>query len=709
MAGPLAPQDIALPALREDLQIVRGGTSYSGAPVWIVLDPIRNRFFRITYELFQLLSLWNKAKSAGDLSTMVDRQFGRQLEPSELQAAVRVLDASYFFTTPASGSWRTLHDRSKPRHSLLMQAAHNYLFFKVPLLRPNDFLRNTWPLVSPLFTWTFLYLTVAAGLAGLYLVSRQWEAFTGTFSYVFTLQGAIVSLASIWLIKSLHELGHGYVAHRYGCRVPTMGVAMMLLMPLLYTDVSDAWRLKSRRQRLAIDSAGILVEFAIAAWALLLWSFLPDGPVRSAVFILAAVGWVLSLIVNANPFMRFDGYYILADLVGIENLQPRAFRHMTWRLRKLLFNTGEPPPEQFPRRIDIFMTIYAIATAIYRVFLYIGIALLVYHFFIKLVGILLFVIEVIFFMIRPVWNELKVWWSMKGEIMTSPRSWLSFAVLGGLTALCFLPLSATVSAPAVLQPARFARLYPEETGRIAAVKVERGQHVKQGDILLEMESPNNQHERNLANIEISLAEVRLARIGAAEQDRVESGTIRRQLASLKTQRAGLDERDAKLVVRAPFDGVVTDLTPSLVPGRWVGRSHMLGFLARPEGLVIRAYVEGDHRARIEAGAAATFVPKDLTRPAVEARLDAISEYSITRLELPELGSTLGGPIAVYEHQNRSLAPAAAQYALRASVLQPNAAINQTESGTLLVEARPESLAARAWRTIGRVFVREFGL
>lgn len=709
VAAPAAPQDVALPALREDLQIVRGGASYSGAPVWIVLDPIRNRFFRITYELFQLLSLWNKARTAANLGAMVNGQFGRKLEPEELQAALKMLDASYFFATPATGSWRTLHDRSKPQHSLLMQAVHSYLFFKIPLVRPNAFLKATWPWVSALFTRTFLYITIAAGLAGLYLVSRQWDTFKGTFPYVFTLEGALISLASIWLIKSLHELGHGYIAHHYGCRVPTMGVAMMVLMPLLYTDVSDAWRLQSRRQRLAIDSAGMLVEFAVAAWALLLWSFLPDGPLRSAVFVLAAVGWVLSLVVNINPFMRFDGYYILADLVGIENLQPRAFRHMRWRLREFLFATGEPAPEYFPRRIDIFLTVYAIATAIYRVFLYIGIALLVYHFFIKLVGILLFIVEVVFFMIRPVWSEFKVWYAMKDDILASRRTWFALAILGGLVALAFLPLSSTVSAPAVLQPARFARLFPEEAGRITAVKVERGQRVSQGDVLFEIESPNNQHERKLAEIEIALAELRLARIGVEDQDRVESGSIRGQLASLQTQRAGLDERDAKLVVRAPFDGVVTDLTPSLVPGRWVGRSQMLGFLAQGQGLAIRAYIAGDYRARIEPGAQATFVPKDLTQPKVVARLEAISEYSVTRLELPELGSTFHGPIAVYEHANKSFSPVSAQYALRASVEDSSAAITHTEAGVLLIDAQRESVASRLWRTVARVFVREFGL
>ncbi|HEY5820216.1 MAG TPA: biotin/lipoyl-binding protein [Mesorhizobium sp.] len=709
MAGDLASQDIPLPPLREDLQIVRGGVSYSGAPVWIVLDPIRNRFFRITYEMFQLLSVWNRARTVSQLNAAVAGTFGRETSPEEIGAAMRLLDASFFFSMPLSGSWRSLHEASKARHSLFMQVIHGYLFFKIPLVRPSRFLKATWPMVSLLLNRTFFLITALAGIVGLYFVSRQWEAFKGTFPYVFTLEGAAISLLSITLIKSLHELGHAYVAHRYGCRVPTMGVAMMVLMPLLYTDVSDAWRLKSRKQRLAIDSAGMLVEFAVAAYALLLWSFLPDGPLRSAVFVVAAVGWVLSIIVNTNPFMHFDGYYILADAVGIENLQPRAFRHMRWRLREFLFATGSPPPEYFPRSVDAFLTLYAIATAIYRLMLYLGIALLVYHFFIKIVGIMLFAVEIGFFITRPAWHELKEWYAMRQDILASPRSYITFAALGVGIALVFIPVSTRVSAPAVLQPELFARLFPQEPGRVTAVRVERGQEVRQGDILFEISSPASAQERKLADIEIALAELRLARIGADTDDLTASGTIERQLASLQAQRAGLEEREQRLIVRAPFDGRMADISASVVPGRWIGRSQQLGYLARSGTLAIRGYVEGDDRARIADDASAIFVPNDLTRSKISVKLQAISAYGVTRVDLPELASVHGGPVAVYELANHTLSPVTAHYAVRGNVVGDMPPVNQTVRGTLLIDARPESLAARLWRWVGRVFVREFGV
>ena len=341
-------------------------------------------------------------------------------------------------------------------------------------------------MVSLLLNRTFFLITALAGIVGLYFVSRQWEAFKGTFPYVFTLEGAAISLLSITLIKSLHELGHAYVAHRYGCRVPTMGVAMMVLMPLLYTDVSDAWRLKSRKQRLAIDSAGMLVEFAVAAYALLLWSFLPDGPLRSAVFVIAAVGWVLSIIVNTNPFMRFDGYYILADAVGIENLQPRAFRHMRWRLREFLFAQAHPHRNIFRVASTLFSDdrhghLQADALLGYRAsglsFLHQdrrhhalrGRDRILYH--------------------PPGVARTEGMVRHASGYLASPRSYITFAALGVGIALVFIAVSTRVSAPAVLQPELFARLFPQEPGRVTAVRSKRGQEVRQGDILFEISSP----------------------------------------------------------------------------------------------------------------------------------------------------------------------------------------------------------------------------
>ena len=126
------PKDVPLPPLREDLKISRGGTSYSGAPIWIVQDPLRGKFFRITFEIFQLLSLWNASRSLQVLGATVQARYGRTIEPDEVGAVLRILDTRQLLAQPVSG-WKALHAAATHRHSLLMGLVHNYLFFKVPL------------------------------------------------------------------------------------------------------------------------------------------------------------------------------------------------------------------------------------------------------------------------------------------------------------------------------------------------------------------------------------------------------------------------------------------------------------------------------------------------------------------------------------------------------------------------------------------------
>jgi putative peptide zinc metalloprotease protein len=706
-------RDVPLPALREDLQIMRVGASYSGAPTWVVFDPIRNRFFRITYEMFQVLSSWRISGTVGNLLKAIDSRFGNRLSMDDIGTIVRMLEHNLLLVQPTRGAWRALHQKAQPRHSWFMRLIHNYLFFKIPLVRPERFIRHTWPYVAFLFSKVFWFISALVGLAGLYLVSRQWDAFVGTFPFVFSWEGATISILSVVFIKCLHELGHAYVAHRFGCRIPTMGLAFMVMVPLLYTDVSDAWKLKSRWQRLRIDSAGMLVELTVAAYALLAWAFVPDGPMRSAVFVLAATGVVLSLLVNLNPFMRFDGYYILADLLGVENLQPRSFRHMRWRLRELLFRPGYAAPEAFPLRLDVILTAYAIATAIYRVMLYLGIALLVYHFTIKLVGILLFVVEIGFFILRPVIMEVKEWWAMRSDIVTSRRTYVTASIILLLLVLAFLPISTRISAPAVIYPQQFVRLYPREPGQVEKLDVAVGQRVKAGDVLFVVDAPEVREELGIVDVEIRLARLRLARVGANADDLAQRSIIDSQLRSLLARRQGLEERGAALIVTAPFDGTITEVNPEIQPGQWVGRGEQVAFLSAGMGSIARGYVAGNDSSRLSANASGWFIPDDISLAKSPVTLQSLAETGAQEIDVPQLTSHYHGAIAVHPSaatagKRQRLVPITAQYAVMAKVGADAFAPGRSVQGVLLLDGEGVSLASKAWRRVLMVLFREAG-
>lgn len=708
---PAQAADPQLPALREDLQIMRVGASYSGAPTWVIFDPLRNRFFRITFEMFQVLSFWNLARTAGVLLKALDNRFGNRMSMEDIGIITRMLEHNLLLVQPTRGTWKALHERAQPRHSWFMRLVHNYLFFKIPLVRPHRFIRATWPYLSMLFSRSFCVFSIVVGLVGLYLVSRQWDAFIGTFPFVFSWEGATISLLSIVFIKCLHELGHAYVAHRFGCRIPTMGVAFMVMIPLLYTDVSDAWRLKSRWSRLRIDSAGMMVELTVAAYALVFWAFVPDGPLRSAIFVLAATGVVLSLLVNLNPFMRFDGYYILADLLGVENLQPRSFRHMRWRLREFLYRPGYAPPEIFPGRLDVILTIYAVATAIYRLTLYLGIALLVYHFTIKLVGIMLFVVEIGFFIIRPVYMELKEWWVMRSDILTSRRTYVTGTVAALLLILAFLPLSTRISAPAIVYPGQFVRLFPAEPGRIGTISVTPGQQIRSGDTLFTIEAPAIGEELKVVEVESELARLRLARVGANADDLAERSVIEGELSGLLERRRSLRERQATLVARAPFDGVVSDVNPEILPGQWVGRSEQITMISSQTGATVRGYVNGIESGRLAAKASGWFVPDDISMAKFPITLSSIGESGVQEIDVPQITSHYHGPIAVHPStagRRQKLVPVSAQYSVMADVADVSFRPGRSLQGVMLLDGDGISLAERVWQRVLMVFFREAG-
>jgi putative peptide zinc metalloprotease protein len=165
---------------------------------------------------------------------------------------------------------------------------------------------------------------------------------------MWSLQGLLAYGVTLAGGEMLHELGHGITAKRYGCRVPTMGVAFLVLWPVAYTDTNEVWKLTRRDQRLKVAAAGITTELVIAVWALLAWLWLPDGWPKAMAFLLATTTWVSTVLINASPFMRFDGYFLLSDYLQMPNLHSRAFALARWDLRERLFALGEARPSACP-------------------------------------------------------------------------------------------------------------------------------------------------------------------------------------------------------------------------------------------------------------------------------------------------------------------------------------------------------------------------
>ncbi|CAN0010958.1 unnamed protein product, partial [Phaeothamnion confervicola] len=581
-------QDQPLPQLRAELELLQGAASTNGEPSWLVHDPLLNRFVQIDAATHEALRLWRGCNTAGELVARVNASGRAGIDAQSLAALIGFLQANRLTADPPAQGWRHFAREHEARqHSLLGALVHNYLFFRTPLVRPQAWLERTLGLVQPLASVPMRLALAMMGLAGLYLASREWDTFIDTFSSYYSWEGAAMMAAALILVKAAHELGHAYTAVAYGCRVHTMGIAFVVMAPLLYTDVTDAWRLRDRRQRLAIDSAGIKVELAIAAVALLAWAFLPPGAARSIAFTLSVVSVFSSLAVNLNPFMRFDGYYLLAELTGIDNLQSRAFELGRWKLRELLFGLRLPAPEVLPRRLGAFLIVYAWLVWIYRLVLFVGIALLVYQYFFKLLGIILFAVEIIFFVARPILNELKFWMRERRRLFATKRTLATSAVAATLVAAMLVPWSTRVEIPAVVESARLQPIHAGRPAKVVSVLVGHGAQVKAGDVLVRLASPDIDREIEQTLGKLALARFQHGRRGADRDDLSSSIVLEGSMESLQTRLKGLENEREELVLRAPFDGRVVEIDTELEPGRWVNPKEPIAIVAGENDIIVR--------------------------------------------------------------------------------------------------------------------------
>ena len=277
-----------------------------------------------------------------------------------------------------------------------------------------------------------------------------------------------------------------------------MGVAFLVMWPMAYTDTNEAWKIPDRRKRLQISSAGIATEAMLAAWALLAWALLPDGALRSAMFFVASVSLGLTIALNASPFMRFDGYFIICDLLEMPNLHQRSFALARWRLREWLFKLNEPRPEVLSPTQQASLIVFAWATWLYRLVLFIGIALMVYHLFTKLLGVVLFVIEIYWFIWFPVRSELREWVQRKAAIAQSPRTRTTGLVSALLLVLFAIPLPTHVAVSALYKPAEIWPVYSPGPALVDALHARHGQEVKAGQTLVHLRAPDVQLQMNIS-------------------------------------------------------------------------------------------------------------------------------------------------------------------------------------------------------------------
>lgn len=697
---------MSLPSLRADLQLQAAAPALDGSPRWTLADPVRGRYFKLGAAAMRLLRHW----SLGDPEQVLraaNREPGLPLDGAELEQLLNFLRGHDLISAldpqqRASYSLKT----AAQRQTLWQILLHQYLFFRIPLWRPDAFLNRAWPWLQRFGPYA-LRIGLPATLAlGVFLVSRDWQRFIGTFPHLFSLGGALAFGVALFFAKLCHEFGHAFMAKRAGCRVQSMGVAFMVMLPMFYTDVSDAWRVNDRRARLFIGAGGVFAELLLACLALLAWSLLPDGPARTAAFMLASATWITTLVINLNPFMRFDGYFLLSDFWEVDNLQGRAFALCRWRLREALFGYGAPAPEPWSPSMQRRLLIWGYGAWLWRAVLFFGIALAVYHLFFKVLGIFLMFVELIWFIFLPIVREWREWWTRRDQAH-APRVLLSALGLLAIVLLLAVPWRSAVELPSMLEAGRVSTLHAPVASRVKQVNVRDGQMVAQGEVLIELESPDLDSRQAIVRREIQIQQLQMRRQASRSETVADAGIVEQRLAEAVAEYRGLAAQRERLLIRAPQAGKVRDVLPQLNAGRWLSPKEPLARIVEP-GARLRGYLAEAELWRIAPGADGRFIAEDPMHPAVAVQLSEIDASGARFIEQEALTSDHHGPIAVRRDQSQRPEPVQAQYAVRMTPLDNIAAPTQPLRGVVVMQGRSESLLGTAWRRLAALGVRESG-
>ena len=633
-----------IPVLRRDIEIFAGPLEEDGSPTYVIHDPVTESFSKIGWGEAIVLRRMRGPQALEDLRQKIQRETTLPL-PSAEEIAVFCQDAAAHGLT-TNAQVKPVEELVKmaeaKKTSLLKWLGGRYLYVRFPLIRPDRFLTQALPWVRPLASRYARLSYLVLALLGIYFLTQRFETYLATFPHFFSLRGFIAYAAVIAALKAAHEFGHAFVAKHYGVRVSVMGVALLVLAPVAYCDVTDAWRIRDRARRLQIALAGIKVELVIGGIALALWGLTPPGILNSTCFLLSSTTLVSTFLVNLNPAMRFDGYYILSDLWGIDNLSTRSTEFTKWWLRRRILGIDAPCPMHLQtRRRRAQILIYSLFSWTYRLFLYLSIAVFVYYKFTKSLGILLFTTEIVMFILKPIAKEIKELREMKSRI----RPNLTMAIVLGLAALAFawaaLPLTRNKEAPAVFVPLIGYHVYAPQGGQVLEVKVQRGQEVKAGDLLVQLTSEAVNGDIEYLSISVNQRRHDIQMLAMDDERTAVVPELERQLAAVEAELAGKRAEQGQFAVRAKLTGVLTQWDEMISPGSYVQEHQDLGQITSMDHARVDAFLSEKDIKQIDLGQVVQFYPVGNSPPITGTieRVDPIRERTVEALRIGSVAAS----------------------------------------------------------------------
>jgi putative peptide zinc metalloprotease protein len=574
------------------------------------------------------------------------------------------------------------------------------------------------------------------------LVTVQFQTFASrlpAFHEFFSLANALWLSVTLAVIKVLHEFGHGLTCKHFGGECHEVGVMVLVLTPCLYCNVSDSWMLPNKWHRAAIGAGGMYVELILAAIATFIWWFSQPGLLNHLCLNAMFVASVTTIIFNANPLLRYDGYYILADLTEIPNLRQKATTILSRKMGEWCLGLEYPDDPFLPERNQVFFALYSIAAAIYRWVVVFSILFFLYKIFkpyrLERIGQAIALASLWGLLGMPLW-QLGKFFYVPGRLdkVKKPRMYASIAIVVGLIlAVTLIPLPHSVTAVLEVQPRDAEQVYVNvaEGGQLLEVKRRSGKRVAQGDVLAVLQNHDLDLEvlRLKAKRDLLLIQMDNLRRQAAHDPKA-AGQISELADSLEAIKSELakkeeDRKRLSLVTEREGGGIVLPPPPTPPPHQedpdgplpsWTGTpldpENRYAYLKEgtlfcqvgdPRKLEAILVIDQADIEFIHEGQEVDLNLDEIPHDTLHGQIDRIS-LSNMKITPRRLSTKSQGELASKTDPTTGVeSPQSPSYQARVPLDDEEGALLSGLRGRAKIHTRPLSLGARLWRYVIHTF------
>lgn len=574
------------PRLRNHDRITRH--IYRGKITYILQDRISGQLYRFTPEVYAFVGLMDGERTVQDIVDALARKKNQnaptQDQVIEILSGLHAMDA-LICDLPPDTSELFSRSRHQQQSFYLSQLKKSVLFFRIPLFDPEKILGKYSNLFAFLYTRQFLQL-----LAGLYLVAATvlfvcWQELTANlFDTLFTRNNLFI----LWLvypaIKAVHELAHAFAVKKWGGEVHEIGVMFLLFFPVPYVNASGATAFADKWQRIAVSSAGILAELFLASLALLIWSLVEPGLTRTIAYNIIMLGGISTLIFNGNPLVRFDGYYVLSDLLEIPNLAMRSKSYLAYLMSRYLLGGQHLKPVPGSSAEKRWYLAYGIAAFLYRLTIYGSIFLVLSSKF-STIGALFGLFALGQLVLLPVFSTLRRIAAQRGNRQFKSRVFIAGTILiiSILAAVSVIPLPYSSTFEGVLLPPEESVIRMQNHGTIQSIAARPNSFIQAGETVAIGEDLQLNYDIEL--LESQVREYQLRERAAFAAAPFEAKIVHERLLELEE---GLKEKRVKrekLTLRSPAAGTLIVPNYQDLPGRFLQQGDILGYVLQPENKV----------------------------------------------------------------------------------------------------------------------------